>query len=72
MKYLLVLAVVLVVYALVRSKQRSIAPRARPPASVPPPEEMVRCARCGVHLPHSAALHAEGRSYCCSAHLPGR
>jgi len=37
------------------------------PVAVPQP--MLRCARCGVHLPASSAVagHA-GRAYCCAAH----
>jgi len=32
-------------------------------------EPMRRCAHCGVHLPESEALAAEGRHYCSQAHL---
>jgi uncharacterized protein len=33
-----------------------------------PVEDMVACAHCGVHLPASLALQAQGRSYCSAAH----
>ncbi|WP_418287992.1 PP0621 family protein [Melaminivora suipulveris] len=70
MKYLVLAAVIAVVWALWRSGQR------RPPPAAPragkrqpdAPEAMVRCARCGVHLPQSQALLEDGRSYCCDAH----
>ena len=69
MKYLIVLAVIAVVYALWRS-QRGTPPRqgsaTRP--RIAPPQDMVRCAQCGVHLPKSEALWNAGRSYCCRAH----
>lgn len=69
MKYLVLLAVVAIVYAFLRSQQRRPPPPGRGASSLPAPEEMVRCAHCGVHLPHSQALHDEGgRSYCCRAH----
>jgi len=29
---------------------------------------MVACARCGVHLPESDALHEGKHHYCCAAH----
>lgn len=31
-------------------------------------EDMVRCAHCGVHLPVSESLRADGKTYCCAAH----
>jgi len=31
-------------------------------------EDMMACAHCGVHLPASLALQAQGRSYCSAAH----
>ena len=69
MKYLIVLAVIAVVYALWRSQRpappsRRAAPRARNAA----PQDMVRCAHCGVHLPKADALEQGERSYCCRAH----
>lgn len=71
MKYLIVLAVIAVVYALWRSQRRvpdrqgRAAQRARSAAA----QDMVRCARCGVHLPKDEALWKAGRSYCSQAHL---
>lgn len=67
LKYLVLLAVVAVVYGLWRSGQRRAAPPPSP-AGKPLPEPMVRCARCGVHLPRSQALQQDGRSYCSAAH----
>lgn len=29
---------------------------------------MVRCAHCGLHLPSSEAVAADGRLYCCQEH----
>ncbi|MHA7598845.1 PP0621 family protein [Alicycliphilus sp. T452] len=69
MKYLIVLAVIAVVYALWRSQRRP-PPRqgGTPRPGIAPPQDMVRCAHCGVHLPQGEALWADGRSYCCRAH----
>ncbi len=69
MKYLIVLAVIAVVYALWRS-QRQVPPGQRPGprAGGAAPQDMVRCAHCGLHLPKDDALQQGGRSYCCAAH----
>ena len=32
------------------------------------PEDMVRCAHCGVHLPKSESNQADGKFYCGEAH----
>lgn len=66
MKFLLLLALFLAVYLLLRkaaaarSSARSPAPR--------PPERMVKCAYCGVNQPVSESLLTHGRYYCCDAH----
>lgn len=31
-------------------------------------EDMVRCARCGVHFPKSEGVQADGKYYCSDAH----
>jgi len=67
----------LLIYFAVRSKLRAAARNSRmhvPPQqpSAPPSvaiENMTSCAHCGLHFPASEALHAEGRDYCCPAHL---
>ena len=41
--------------------QRSASPVARA-------EDMVRCARCGVHLPRSECVMREALSYCSEEH----
>ncbi|MCQ4347567.1 hypothetical protein NGA35_09080 [Pseudomonas stutzeri] len=42
--------------------------RPRPPAP-PEAQPMVRCARCGVHVPQAEALAHDDRWYCSRAHL---
>jgi len=46
------------------------APRPAPPpqAAEPPPEAMVRCAECGMHLPASEALPGRGGQFCTPEH----
>lgn len=64
---------VLIVMA-IRSKLREIAPKAPPAArgparAEPPPEKMTSCAHCGLFFPASEAVSADGRDYCCPAHV---
>lgn len=64
---ILILAILIVVaFWLIR---RAIA-RARKPPPPPPPREgeLVRCARCGVHLPKAEARSLEGLEYCSEEH----
>jgi uncharacterized protein len=69
MKFLLLLAVVLLVAWLWRSSRREGSPkRAAKPPPGPGPQEMVRCAHCGVHLPHGEALVGRIGLYCSAEH----
>ncbi len=63
-RLLFLLAVVIVVYLILRS-MRAQAPKQDVAASS---EEMVRCAQCGVHLPKSESILAGGSFYCSDAH----
>lgn len=76
MKYLLVLAVVGVLWWMLRSRGRVSGPGAKPPppARGPAPRPapslpMLSCAHCGVHLPQTEAVFdPAGRAYCSAAH----
>ncbi len=57
-------AIVVVIYLLLKSF-RGRAPRHEAPDRA---EDMVRCARCGVHLPRSESILADGKFYCSEAH----
>jgi uncharacterized protein len=68
MKYLLLIALLLVAYLLWRNARLRgpDAPRGTPPAG---PQEMVSCAQCGVHLPKPEAIAGpDGRLYCSQEH----
>lgn len=73
MKYLVVIAVLLVVFWLWRAGRDSGAravPRDRgAPKKNPPQLEMVRCRVCGVHLPEADAVRADAAYYCSVEHL---
>ncbi len=73
MKYLLVFAVLFVAIWIFRKRQRAEERQrkaAAPPARSAPgkPQDMVRCAHCGVHLPAVDAIGGPGAVYCSSAH----
>ena len=63
---LLLVFVLLVVWLLKRSQQRASA--APPPSAERAPEQMVKCAHCGVNQPLSESILTHGRFYCSQAH----
>jgi uncharacterized protein len=69
MKFLILALVVVGVLWWVRSQRQPPLP---PTPSAPPPspknEDMVACARCGMHLPRSEALPGRGGVFCGEAH----
>ena len=73
MKYLLVLAVVLIVLWFLRNNRRADAPADSRPKQgfAKQPEDMVQCPTCSVRLPRTHALPGpDGRLYCCAEHCP--
>lgn len=72
MKYLVLLAVLVIVYLVWRNarqaERRKQGGAARP--SSPGPQPMVSCSVCGLHLPRpDAATGSDGRFYCGPDHL---
>jgi uncharacterized protein len=81
MKYLLVLAVLWIAIWLWRKnrreemrdamRERAAKAAQQPPPATPvgPPQAMVRCAHCGLHLPANDAIAGpDGAVYCSPAH----
>jgi uncharacterized protein len=74
MKYLLVLLVVSIgIYLWRQGRREEMRERAAPPRrpaapAVGAPQDMVRCAHCGLHLPATDALAGSGGAYCSAAH----
>jgi uncharacterized protein len=75
MKYLLVIAIVVIAYMIWRGNRLRDAERdastPRPPPAPPAgaPQEMVRCPVCSVHLPRGDAVAgADGALYCSQEH----
>ncbi|MDC8784224.1 PP0621 family protein [Roseateles koreensis] len=71
MKFLLLIALLALVFFLLGKKQSrppSSEGSARPVPGPVPPQAMVSCARCGVHLPSDDALPGKGGMFCSAAH----
>ena len=66
MKFLLWIALFCIALWFVR-KAKSIRSDAPPPFSRAP-EEMVKCAHCGVNQPLSESILSRGNYFCCSEH----
>ncbi len=62
-RLLLLIAIAAAVYLLIKSYRKE-QPRQDRVIS----EDMVRCANCGVHLPKSESIQAEGQFYCSAEH----
>jgi len=71
-KFLLVVALAIVVYLLFRGPRRDASlqdsKRSSSPRRDTAPEDMVRCAVCGVHLPRSESFTSRGRFFCTDEH----
>jgi uncharacterized protein len=71
-KFLLLIALVIVVYFLFRGFRRDASIQERQPKAAPErsnlPEDMVRCSVCGVHLPRSESFTSRGRFFCTDEH----
>ncbi len=63
----LVLGIV-VAWAVLKSYRNSLSARAEPPREAAP-EDMVRCAHCGVHLPRSESHVSDEKFFCSEEHL---
>ena len=66
-KLLVLILLVVVAVWLIRRALRA-GNRSSPQARAPEVGELVRCARCGVHLPRSEARQADGLLFCGEEH----
>lgn len=67
MKYLVLILVVVAVLWLLRANRRPPPPKPEKP-KLPPVEDMVACAECGLHLPRGEALPGRGGFFCSDGH----
>ncbi len=72
MKYLLVIAVVVIAFWIWRNNRRAEAAdrtaQRPPPRPGTNPVTMVACRVCGTHLPHSEAVLGHQGTYCSTEH----
>ena len=67
-KLLVLIGLGLAVYLLIKSYQRKLG---QPGSAAPAergPEDMVKCAHCGVNLPRSEAIFSRGEFFCTPEH----
>ena len=64
-KLVLFIAILAVIYLLVRASKR---PKTPPPEAKAAEEAMAQCAHCGVHFPLNEAVDEAGRVFCSEAH----
>jgi uncharacterized protein len=67
-KIVLLVLGLLLVYWILRSYRRRVERREPRPPSAGGGENMVQCARCGVHLPRSESITTQGQFYCSPDH----
>ena len=71
-KFLLLIAVFIVAYLVIKHSARRGEVGVQRPPSRPEKsqsENMVRCGVCGIHLPRSESLTSSGDYYCSEEHL---
>ena len=68
-KYLLLIGLVWLVWWVWRKARSSLPAPAERQTFEREAERMVQCAHCGVNQPLSESILANGRYYCCAAHL---
>ena len=70
MKFLLVLAVLVIAVWVWRNNRQATSDSAKPRPAKPPslPLPMVACLQCGTHLPQTDAVQGRRGSYCCTEH----
>jgi uncharacterized protein len=67
MKYVLLIGLALVILWFFRRPQNRRSRTAETRAARQP-ERMVKCARCGVHLPENESIQDGAVHYCCAEH----
>jgi len=67
LKIILFVLALALVYWILKSYRRGVERRGAPP-SAKGSEDMVRCERCGVHLPRSESVTTQGRFFCTPEH----
>ena len=66
-KIILLVLGLLLAYWILKTYRRRVD-RREPQEQAAGPEDMVRCAQCGVHLPRSESVTTQGSFYCSADH----
>ena len=64
-KLIMLVAVLALAWWLIRRALRELRKDVPPPVAA---EDMVRCSRCGVHLPRSESVSSADKPYCSEEH----
>ena len=67
-KLLLLLGLGFVIYLMFRNYQRSLNRPSESATTERGPEDMVKCAHCGVNMPRSEAILSQGEFFCTPEH----
>ena len=67
-KLLFLIGLGLVIYLLFKNYQRSLNQPGNQPPAQRGPEDMVKCAHCGVNVPRSEAIFSQGEFFCTPEH----
>lgn len=67
-RLIFIVVIIVLVYWLLTSYRRQAPKKEEESKS----QDMVSCAYCGMHLPKSESVKAEGKFYCCDAHSRGQ
>ena len=66
-KLIFLVLLIVLVWAVLKSYRKSLMRDQRPRSAAP--EDMVRCAHCGVHLPRSESHVSDEKFFCSEEHL---
>lgn len=67
-KLLVLVGLGLVIYLLFKSYQRKLSQPDNTTPAERGPEDMVKCAQCGVNMPRSEAIFSRGEFFCTPEH----
>jgi uncharacterized protein len=69
LKYVLVLVVIVLAYAFIKTKARKLhKDSSKEDYSTPAVEDMARCAHCGIHFPLNEGIRSGGLVFCSNEH----
>ena len=69
LKYVLLLVVIVLAYAFIKTKARKLhKASSKDDYSTPAVEDMARCAHCGIHFPLNEGIRSGGLVFCSNEH----